>query len=108
MRVAPVYLLCATLAVAAKSEETANYFGRRLEPVEVTADQETVSYLLPRLTSKYRPNSQWSPVTDPRFYVLTEMDSANVDNQVKTLVNTAKTTIRSCGTTTPLLLLLYQ
>lgn len=97
MRVAPVYLLCATLAVAAKSEETANYFNRRLEPVEVTADQETVSYLLPRLTSKYRPNSQWSPVTDPRFYVLTEMDSANVDNQVKMLVNISATkkTIRA-------------
>lgn len=86
MRVMPVYLLCATLAAAAKSEETANYFGRRLEPVEVTADQETVSYLLPRLTSKYRPNSQWSPVTDPRFYVLTEMET-NGDNQVKRLVN---------------------
>lgn len=89
MRVVPVYLLCATLAVAGKSEETAanNYFGRRLEPVEVTADQETVSYLLPRLTSKYRPNNQWNAVTDPRFYVLTEMESNNVENQVKILVN---------------------
>lgn len=101
MRVVPVYLLCATLAVAsAKSEETGNYFGRHLEPVEVTADQETVSYLLPRLTSKYRPNNQWSPVTDPRFYVLTEMDSNVVDNQVKISANRLYCTTSSPTTTT--------
>lgn len=85
MRVLPAYVICFVLVVAVRSEEPTNYFGRRLEPVEATADQETISYLLPRLASKYRPNSQWSGVTDPRFYVLTEMDSNNVDNQVMTI-----------------------
>lgn len=82
MRFIPAYLICAAVAIAVRGEESPNYFERKLEPVEVTADQETISYLLPRLASKYRPNSQWSGVTDPRFYVLTEMDSNNVDNQV--------------------------
>lgn len=83
MRVLPAYVICFVLVVAVRGEEPTNYFGRRLEPVEVQADQETVSYLLPRLASKYRPNSQWSGVTDPRFYVLTEMDSNNFDNKVR-------------------------
>ena len=83
MRV-PVYLVCAALVVAVKSEDRTNYYGGKfLEPVDVAADQETVSYLLPKLAAKYRPNSEWSGVTDPRFYVLTEMESNDIDNQVK-------------------------
>lgn len=82
MRAAPFYLIFAAIVISVNGEESTNYFGRRLEPVEVAADQETISYLLPRLASKYRPNGQWSGVTDPRFYVLTEMDSNAVDNQV--------------------------
>nr|UXO98074.1 corticotropin-releasing factor-like diuretic hormone [Zophobas atratus] len=82
MRV-PVYLVCAALVVAVKSEDRTNYYGGKfLEPVDVAADQETVSYLLPKLAAKYRPNSEWSGVTDPRFYVLTEMESNDIDNQV--------------------------
>ncbi|RZC31784.1 diuretic hormone 37 like protein, partial [Asbolus verrucosus] len=82
MRV-PVYLVCAALVVAVKSEDHTNYYGGRLlEPLDVAADQETVSYLLPKLAAKYRPNSEWSGVTDPRFYVLTEMESNDIDNQV--------------------------
>ncbi|KAJ8985491.1 hypothetical protein NQ317_015030, partial [Molorchus minor] len=81
MRV-PVYLVCAALIVAVRSEEGTNYFGRQLEPVNVAADQETISYLLPKLTAKYRPNGQWTGVTDPRFYVLTEMESNDIDNQI--------------------------
>ncbi|XP_044267061.1 uncharacterized protein LOC123012904 isoform X2 [Tribolium madens] len=82
MRV-PVYLVCAALVVVVRSEDRTNYYGGRyLEPVDVAADQETVSYLLPKLTAKYRPDSEWSGVTDPRFYVLTEMESQNIENQV--------------------------
>ncbi|XP_008200100.1 diuretic hormone 37 like protein isoform X2 [Tribolium castaneum] len=83
MRV-PVYLVCAALVVVVRSEERTNYYGGRyLEPVDVAADQETVSYLLPKLAAKYRPNSEWSGVTDPRFYVLTEMESQDIENQNK-------------------------
>lgn len=79
MRVS-VYLVCAALAIAVRSEDNTNYLGRYLEPVNMSPDQETVSYLLPKLTAKYRPNSDWSGVTDPRFYVLTEMESNDIDN----------------------------
>lgn len=82
MRV-PVYLVCAAALVAVRGEEATNYFGRQLEPVDVAADQETISYLLPKLAAKYRPSNDWSGVTDPRFYVLTEMESNDIDNQVR-------------------------
>ncbi|XP_023310197.1 uncharacterized protein LOC108917563 isoform X2 [Anoplophora glabripennis] len=78
----PVYLVCAAALVAVKGEEGTNYFGRQLEPVDVAADQETISYLLPKLAAKYRPSNDWSGVTDPRFYVLTEMESNDIDNQI--------------------------
>ncbi|XP_019867165.1 uncharacterized protein LOC109596127 isoform X1 [Aethina tumida] len=63
---------------------TGNYYGdagRSLEPLNVAADPETINYLLPRLTAKYRPNNDWTGVTDPRFYLLTEMESNDIDNQ---------------------------
>lgn len=84
MRVS-VYLVCCVVAlvIAVRSEENTNYLGRYLEPVNVAPDQETVTYLLPKLTAKYRPNSEWSGVTDPRFYLLTEMESNDVENQVR-------------------------
>lgn len=65
---------------------TGNYYGdagRSLEPLNVAADPETINYLLPRLTAKYRPNNDWTGVTDPRFYLLTEMESNDIDNQVR-------------------------
>ncbi|CAH1954102.1 unnamed protein product [Acanthoscelides obtectus] len=46
----------------------------RLRPLDMSADPETVAYLLPRLADKYRPSREWSGVTDPRFYLLTEYD----------------------------------
>ncbi|KAG5881514.1 hypothetical protein JTB14_002630 [Gonioctena quinquepunctata] len=83
---APLYVLCATLIVAIRSEEPAaantNYFNRQLEPINLSADQETISYLLPRLAAKYRPNNDWTGVTDPRFYLLTDMETNDFDNQV--------------------------
>ncbi|XP_074031150.1 corticotropin-releasing diuretic hormone 44 isoform X2 [Leptinotarsa decemlineata] len=83
---APLFVLCAALVVAIRSEDTSavntNFFNRQLEPINMAADQETISYLLPKLAAKYRPNSDWAGVTDPRFYLLTEMESNDFDNQV--------------------------
>ncbi|XP_074031151.1 corticotropin-releasing diuretic hormone 44 isoform X3 [Leptinotarsa decemlineata] len=82
---APLFVLCAALVVAIRSEDTSavntNFFNRQLEPINMAADQETISYLLPKLAAKYRPNSDWAGVTDPRFYLLTEMESNDFDNQ---------------------------
>ncbi|XP_066262069.1 diuretic hormone 45 isoform X1 [Euwallacea similis] len=80
---APIYLVCAALAVAVHSEENQNYLG--LESVNVAADPETINYLLPKLAAKYRPSNEWRGVTDPRFYVLTEMESDDIENQEPTL-----------------------
>ncbi|KAL1491117.1 hypothetical protein ABEB36_011761 [Hypothenemus hampei] len=81
---APLYLVCAVLAWTAHGDDQGqqqNYMD--LEPVDVAADPETVNYLLPKLTAKYRPNNEWRTVTDPRFYVLTEMIGSNdIDNQI--------------------------
>lgn len=92
MRGAPFYLawwaaMAAAVANAADTD-TANFDQtsprRLLEPVDLAADRETVAYLLPRLAAKYRPSGEWSDVTDPRFYVLTEMDNDDVyDDQVR-------------------------
>lgn len=79
MRVPVYYLVCAALILSVKSQEATNYYGRKIQPVDLTADQETVTYLLPKLTAKYRPNNEWNGVTDPRFYVLTEMESNDID-----------------------------
>lgn len=80
---APIYLVCAALAVAVHSEDNQNFMG--LETVNVDADPETINYLLPKLAAKYRPSSEWRGVTDPRFYVLTEMESNDIENQVSDL-----------------------
>ncbi|ENN72910.1 hypothetical protein YQE_10479, partial [Dendroctonus ponderosae] len=76
---APIYLVCAALVVAVRSEPNENYMG--LESVNVAADPETINYLLPKLAAKYRLNSDWRGVSDPKFYVLTEMESNDIENQ---------------------------
>jgi hypothetical protein len=43
-----------------------------------STDHETTSYLLPRLSAKLRPHGEWYTAPDPRFYVLTEMESNQV------------------------------
>lgn len=53
-----------------------------LDPLNVVADRETLAYFLPRLETKYRPNEEWNDVTDPRFYVLSQMDNEAFDDQV--------------------------
>jgi len=47
-----------------------------------SADHETTSYLLPRLSAKFRPQGDWESAPDPRFYVLTETERES--NQVNT------------------------
>uniref|UniRef100_A0AAR5Q2R6 Corticotropin-releasing factor domain-containing protein n=1 Tax=Dendroctonus ponderosae TaxID=77166 RepID=A0AAR5Q2R6_DENPD len=79
---APIYLVCAALVVAVRSEPNENYMG--LESVNVAADPETINYLLPKLAAKYRLNSDWRGVSDPKFYVLTEMESNDIENQEPT------------------------
>ncbi|XP_060518872.1 uncharacterized protein LOC132697401 isoform X3 [Cylas formicarius] len=79
MRVA-FYLIYVALFVSVRCEDNTNFVSRLLEPVNVAADPETINYILPKLTTKYRPSSDWRGVTDPRFYVLTEMDSNDINN----------------------------
>lgn len=82
------YLAAVIIAVYSSNPEEVNYSNNRyqqdhiLEPLNVAADRETLSYLLPRLAAKYRPSGEWSEVTDPRFYVLTEMENEAFENQV--------------------------
>nr|CAI5833243.1 unnamed protein product [Callosobruchus analis] len=69
---------CLMLASAASPAPQQNPLGR-LRPLDMSADPETVAYLLPRLADKYRPSREWSGVTDPRFYLLTEYDDPATD-----------------------------
>ena len=48
-------------------------------------DHETSTYLLPRLSTKYRPHGDWESAPDPRFYVLTELERET--NQVQKLTS---------------------
>ncbi|GJQ84916.1 hypothetical protein Trydic_g524 [Trypoxylus dichotomus] len=64
MRV-PVYLVCAALAVAVKSEELPSFYGRQLEPVELNSEQDAFRYIFPRLTSRFRSSRNWD---DNRYY----------------------------------------
>lgn len=87
------YLAClaaVVIAVHTTNPEELNYnINNRhqqpdhlLEPLNVAADRDTITYLLPRLAAKYRPSGEWSDVTDPRFYVFSEMDNDAFDDQV--------------------------
>jgi hypothetical protein len=50
-----------------------------------STDHETTSYLLPRLSAKFRPHSDWDSAPDPRFYVLTELERES--SQVTTVLS---------------------
>ncbi|XP_044726675.1 uncharacterized protein LOC123290519 [Chrysoperla carnea] len=53
-----------------------------LQSIHVGPDQETLNYLIPRLTAKFRPNDDWMGVNnDPRFYVLSEFGRQDNLNQ---------------------------
>lgn len=90
-------LTCLTtiiIAVSSTNPEENNYNNNHnhqrdhiLEPLNVAADRETITYLLPRLAAKYRPNEEWSQVMDPKFYILSEMDNDVFDEQVSRSFN---------------------
>lgn len=86
------YLAClaaVVIAVQTSNPEELNYNNNNrhqedhiLEPLNVAADRETIAYLIPRLAAKYRPNGEWGDVSNPRFYMLTDMDNDIYDDQV--------------------------
>jgi len=79
MRV-PVYIVYAALVVAVQNEENQHF--EVLEPVNIDADAERISYLLPKLAAKYRISNRWKGMVDPRLLVSAEMDSNGIENQV--------------------------
>jgi hypothetical protein len=63
------------LLAALVSCNMAYYEPPLLEALAVpSADHETTSYLLPRLSAKFRPHGDWESAPDPRFYLLTELE----------------------------------
>jgi hypothetical protein len=63
------------LLAALVSCNMAYYEAPLLEALAVpSADHETTSYLLPRLSAKFRPHGEWESAPDPRFYLLTELE----------------------------------
>jgi hypothetical protein len=76
LAIVPTLLLAALVSCS-----MAYYESPLLEALAVpSADHETTSYLLPRLSAKFRPHGDWESVPDPRFYVLTELERES--NQV--------------------------
>jgi hypothetical protein len=76
LAVAPTFLLAALVSCS-----MAYYESPLLEALAVpSADHETTSHLLPRLSAKFRPHGEWESAPDPRFYVLTELERES--NQV--------------------------
>jgi len=53
-----------------------------------SADHETTSYLLPRMSTKFRPHGDWESAPDPRFYLLTELERESNQVTAETLRNT--------------------
>lgn len=95
---APVYLICAILLAAVKTEENVPpYFGKQLERqqsapstdqlalVSSLAEQDAYGYLLPKLMPKYRVSREWNPrYVDPRLLnSLNEIDSNSIVDQVR-------------------------
>ncbi|XP_030751197.1 uncharacterized protein LOC115878750 isoform X1 [Sitophilus oryzae] len=93
-----IYLVCAcamVVAVPSSPDDPRQFVNSRfLEPVDVAVDPETINYLLPKLAAKYKPNSEWKDVTDPRLYVLTEMESNDVDSPKDPRLDTLNQYIR--------------
>lgn len=84
MRV-PVYIVYAALVVAVQNEENQHF--EVLEPVNIDADADRISYLLPKLAAKYRISNRWKGMVDPRLLVSAEMDSNGIENQVSLSFN---------------------
>ena len=77
------------LLAALASCNMAYYEPPLLEALAVpSADHETTSYLLPRLSAKFRPHGDWESAPDPRFYLLTELERESNQVTAETLQNT--------------------
>lgn len=80
----PVYFLCAALLTAARanSEETetaaGGYYSPRARAEDSGLADDTLRYLLPRLTAKYRPSGQWNALSDPEYF----LDASGLNDQV--------------------------
>ena len=75
MRV-PVYLVCAAMAIAVRSEEPSNFYVNQLEPIDLLAEQEALRYYLPKLTTKYKFHREYN---DPGYYPFTNNESNDID-----------------------------
>lgn len=85
------------LLAALVSSSMAYYESPLLEALAVpSADHETTSYLLPRLSAKFRSHGDWESAPDPRFYVLTELERESNQVTAKTLRNTQSPWTHSC------------
>lgn len=79
----PVYFLCAALLTAARanSEETetaaGGYYSPRARAEDSGLADDTLRYLLPRLTAKYRPSGQWNALSDPEYF----LDASGLNDQ---------------------------
>ena len=77
------------LLAALVSCNMAYYEPPLLEALAVpSADHETASYLLPRLSAKLQPHGDWESAPDPRFYLLTELERESNQVTAGTLRNT--------------------
>jgi len=77
------------LLAALVSCNMAYYEPPLLEALAVpSADHETTSYLLPRMSTKFRPHGDWESAPDPRFYLLTELERESNQVTAETLRNT--------------------
>jgi len=77
------------LLAALVSCNMAYYEPPLLEALAVpSTDHETTSYLLPRLSAKFRPHGEWESAPDPRFYLLTELERESNQVTAETLRNT--------------------
>lgn len=92
LAIVPTLLLAALVSCS-----MAYYESPLLEALAVpSADHETTSYLLPRLSAKFRPHGDWESAPDPRFYVLTELERESNQVTAETLTNTQSSWTHSC------------
>lgn len=75
----PVYLVCAALVVAINAEENSvDYYGSFLEPINIAAEQDTLNnYLLPKVQPKYK--ADWRRLGGSGLFLVT--DDMNADSE---------------------------
>ncbi|XP_044750140.1 uncharacterized protein LOC123310656 isoform X1 [Coccinella septempunctata] len=74
-----IYLACAALVISIKADENSvDYYGSFLEPINIAAEQETLNnYLLPKVQPKYKP--EWRRLGGTGLYLVT--DDLNTDSE---------------------------